>query len=533
MKTASIISAFLLVLFTGANLHGTTLQYEVTDLGTLGGSQSQAYGVNNAGQVTGYSYTTSDAEQHAFQYSNGIISDLGTLGGSYSQGYGINLAGQVTGYSAIVGDSVTHAFTYINGTMTDLGTLGGQSSKGYALNAVGQTTGQADDASGNGHAFLYSNGTISDLGTLGGSFSYGSSINQSGQIAGTSSTTGDSTNHAFIHQNGVMTDLGTLGGDRSEGNGINESGQVTGLSYTANNAATHAFIYSNGTMTDLGTLGGSYSAGFSINKSGQVTGYSHYLANNADTHPFIYTGGEMHDLYTIVDGVSNISLSDFGTSINDWGQIVATATVSSGQTHAVLLSPITPYVTNTGASITAKVVYGVDYSAIGGTNSNAGLGTGVNLGGTAGSNQNVVQTFSSIIPGLASDVLHLSGTAPDTIVLRMTYDKNTAIALFGSESEAYLGWLDPNDNTWKNSVYGNTGDNTPFFVSGAYDSNTDFVLGYYGVDTSNSEVWAVINHNSTFGVMGNIPVPVPEPSSAILAALTGVVAMMTRRRKVN
>ncbi len=530
MKTSPVFRIFFLTLFAGASLYGSALQYEVTDLGTLGGSLSQAYGVNNAGQVTGYSYTTNDAAQHAFLYSNGSMSDLGGLGGSYSQGYGINLAGQATGYSAIAGDAAQHAFVYQNGVMTDIGTLGGTNSQGFALNANGQSVGQADDASKNGRAFLYSNGSMADLGTLGGTFSYATSINQSGQVAGTSNLTGDSTAHAFIYQNGVMSDLGTLGGDRSEGNGINESGQVTGLSYTANNAASHAFIYSNGAMSDLGTLGGNYSSGFSINKSGQVTGYSQ-ISNNFDTHPFIYSGGTMHDLYTIVTGVSNISLSDVGTSVNDWGQVVATATVSGGQTHAVLLSPITPYVTNTGASITARVVYGVDYSAIGGTNSTAGLGTGVQLGGVAGSNQNVVQTFSSIIPGLASDVLHLSGTAPDTIVLRMTYDKATAVALFGSEDQAYLGWLDPNDNTWKNSVLGNAGISTPTFVSGAYDPNTDFILGYYGVDTTNSEVWAVINHNSTFGVMGNIPVPVPEPSSALLAAFTGAVALMSRRRK--
>ncbi len=530
MKLSSVFPTFLLVCFAAAGLHGTTIQYQVTDLGTLGGSLSQAYGINNAGQVTGYSYTTNDNSQHAFLYSNGAMSDLGSLGGTYSQGYGINLAGQVTGYSAVANDAALHAFVYQNGVMTDMGTLGGTTSKGFALNAVGQSTGLADDASTNGHAFLYSNGSMQDLGTLGGTFSYGSSINQAGQIAGTSNTTGDSTAHAFIYQNGVMTSLGTLGGDRSEGNGINESGQVTGLSYTANNAATHAFISSSGSMTDLGTLGGSYSAGFSINKSAQITGYS-YIANDVNAHPFIYTGGQMHDLYTIVTGVSNISLSDVGTSINDWGQIVATATVASGQTHAVMLSPITPYVTNTGSAITARVVYGVDYSAIGGTSSNAGMGTGVKLGGAAGSNQIVIQSFSSIIPGLASDVLHLEGTAPDTIVLRMTYDKATAIALFGSENQAYLGWLDPNDNTWKNSVLGNSGNSTPLFVSGAYDANLDFILGYYGVDTINSEVWAVINHNSTFGVMGNIPVPVPEPSGALLAAITGMVTLMKRRRR--
>ena len=210
---------------------------------------------------------------------------------------------------------------------------------------------------------------------------------------------------------------------------------------------------------------------------------------------------------------------------------MATATVGNGQFHAVVLSPITPFTTNIGGgAVNAKVVYGVGYNNVGGVTSGSGLGTDAHLlGGVAGSNQNVVQSFSSNIQGLASDVLHLSGTAPDTIVLSMGYDKATAIALFGSEANAFLGWLDPNDNTWKNSVLGNTG-GTPTFVNGAFDINTDFVLGYYGVDTASSQVWAVINHNSTFGVMGPVPVPVPEPSGALLTALTGMAVLLRRRR---
>ncbi len=35
---------------------------------------------------------------HAFLYSGGVMSDLGTLGGSYSGAYAINDSGQVVGY---------------------------------------------------------------------------------------------------------------------------------------------------------------------------------------------------------------------------------------------------------------------------------------------------------------------------------------------------------------------------------------------------------------------------------------------------
>ena len=71
------------------------------DLGTLGGAYSFADGINEAGQVTGSSYTAGDATIHAFiTGSNGMgIRDLGTLGGTASRAFGINAAGQVVGYS--------------------------------------------------------------------------------------------------------------------------------------------------------------------------------------------------------------------------------------------------------------------------------------------------------------------------------------------------------------------------------------------------------------------------------------------------
>src|SRR3954453_9060978 len=90
--------------------------------------------INNAGQVTGYSFT-SDGAQHAFLYSDGQMTDLGTLGGSYSTAYGINDAGQVVG-SSTTPTGAGHTFLYSNGQMSDLGTLGG-----FAINDAGQITG--------------------------------------------------------------------------------------------------------------------------------------------------------------------------------------------------------------------------------------------------------------------------------------------------------------------------------------------------------------------------------------------------------
>ena len=88
--------------------------YTITDLGTLGGTQSEAYDINLAGTVVGWSYTSAGAG-HAVVWHTAIISgnavitstvDLGTLGGASSTAYGVSGNGHVAGASPL-GSGVT------------------------------------------------------------------------------------------------------------------------------------------------------------------------------------------------------------------------------------------------------------------------------------------------------------------------------------------------------------------------------------------------------------------------------------------
>src|SRR5512135_2181752 len=76
--------------------------YAVTDLGTLGGTNGMAYGINNHEQIVG-SMQTGMGSQHAFMFDGGRLMDLGTMGGSNSWAYGINDNGWVVGAAGLPG----------------------------------------------------------------------------------------------------------------------------------------------------------------------------------------------------------------------------------------------------------------------------------------------------------------------------------------------------------------------------------------------------------------------------------------------
>lgn len=103
---------------------GTTTIY---NLGTLGGPNSYASTLNDAGQVAGWSDILHGLKPHAFIWLNNgtAMKDLGTFGGTASKSNEINASGQVTGYANLPGDATAHAFIWRNdGTqIQDLNTL--------------------------------------------------------------------------------------------------------------------------------------------------------------------------------------------------------------------------------------------------------------------------------------------------------------------------------------------------------------------------------------------------------------------------
>ena len=190
--------------------------------------QTRALGINNHGDVVGASVLGSTLASHAFIYSNGKTTDLGTLGGTESVALAINDAGQVVGHSntTILNDAGGgHGFIWQNGVMQDLTPSDPtHQSVASAINASGLVAGQAFYANGQYHATIFNptSGLAQDLGTLpGGTWSVASAINGKGQVVGVS-VSDQGWEHAFLYSNGVMKDLNNLIPPNS-----NESGRST------------------------------------------------------------------------------------------------------------------------------------------------------------------------------------------------------------------------------------------------------------------------------------------------------------------
>jgi probable HAF family extracellular repeat protein len=274
-------------------------------LGTLGGPESLAGAINDSGWVVG-SADTSAGSTNAFAWNlsntNGVASNprmmnLGTLGGPVSEAFDINRAGQITGYSDVPAAPMSqqHAFVYSGGTMKDIGALLPQfpNSFGYAINATGHVTGAAYDLNYTApRVFFFDGTTASDLGTFGSAAATALALNDSDALAGYL-TSPSNLDTAFSYGGGKLTKLGTLGGDYSYAHGINNSNLVVGGSFVdKKNQVYHAFVYEGGSMGDLNLMLDGTGAGWTltearaVNDDGQITGLGLF---GGSPHTFLLT----------------------------------------------------------------------------------------------------------------------------------------------------------------------------------------------------------------------------------------------------
>ena len=243
-----------------------------------GGNNSYALDMNDRGQVAGFSDTdvydvdctaaitgTPFRSTAGFRFQsviwepNGRVRQLAPLNGdTVASALGINNKGQVVGYSGVCANtspppyvSTPHAVLWErDGTPIDLGSLGGPASGASAINEHGDVSGTAFTADGSPQAYLWTPETRTLVklqppdGFPAAVNPCCKTINDRREIVGFMFDA-DFNSRAFLWKDGVMVDLNELIPKGSPwmlqgAYGINASGQITGGGLI--NGEVHAFL---------------------------------------------------------------------------------------------------------------------------------------------------------------------------------------------------------------------------------------------------------------------------------------------------
>ena len=342
---------------TAAVAEPPTVRYAVTDLGTLGGAQTEANAINDHGEVAGEADTVK-GELHAFLWRNGHIQDLGTLGGGRSVAQDINDRGQIVG-EAELADGRTHAFLWENGRMRDLGALGGTFSTATRITGGAEVIGfTVPKGSKSGVSFVWTERT--GMRRLPASVLVGYSKNVSDRGEYVAYVRGnDGKKHARIGRivggivqaaSGVTLmdtslPIRVVGLD-GEGRAVGENGPL-GLDGNFF-PRPHAYLWTASSLIDLGSLGGQQFLARCVNGRDEVVGLAGVLVPGAKPylsgalpetmHAFLWEQGQLHDLNSLVPAEDGWVLWD-ALGLNGLGQIVGTG-LHHGRQHAFLLTPV-------------------------------------------------------------------------------------------------------------------------------------------------------------------------------------------------
>jgi probable HAF family extracellular repeat protein len=302
MTTQKQISYMLLTVLIAAGCCGVALaqtqtkakpkvQYQVSNLDSLGGTSSGGNSINDQTWAAGYSGLPDNQSRHATLWRNGSTAeDLGTLGGPNS-----SVAWNVKNTEGIiVGISQTAAPDPLGEAWSSAAFYGPPNNVGF-INL----------------GFVWEQGQMRGLPTfVGGNNGFATGANNLGQVVGwAENDVHDPTcvSPQVLQFRPAMWGLGPpdqihelplISGDTSgAATAINDNGQIVGISGICDQAvgrhtARHAVLWENGGVTDIGNLGAQWwNTPTAINQHGDVVGFDGDPAfvEGDILHAFIWT----------------------------------------------------------------------------------------------------------------------------------------------------------------------------------------------------------------------------------------------------
>ena len=274
------------------------LQYQVSNLATLGGTSSGGNSINNQTWVAGYSRLAGNQSRHATLWRDGSLLDLGTLGGPNSS---VTWNVKDTG-GVIVGISQTATPEPLGEYWSSAAFYGPPYNIGF-INL----------------GFVWEQNQVRGLPTFpGGNNGFATGANNLRQVIGWAENgvhDGACVSPQVLQFRPAMWTLGPpdqiqdlplIPGDTSgAATAINDNGQIVGISGICDQAvgrhtARHAVLWENGGVTDLGNLGAQWwNTPTAINQRGDVVGF--------DGDPAFVEGDIVHAfMWTREDGIRHL-----------------------------------------------------------------------------------------------------------------------------------------------------------------------------------------------------------------------------------
>jgi len=375
----------------GGGQGGRAPRYRITNLSSLGGTNSRGNSINDAGVIAGYSNLAGNQSRHATIWLESSPFDLGTLGGANSSvawpvknGIGLITGISQTGVADPLGESWSCAaffpaatgtgptclgFAWRNNEMKPLPTLGGNNGFATGANNLRQVVGWAENG-------VHDNACISPqvlqfrpaMWTLGpdqihelpliagDSSGAATAINDNGQIVGISGICDQAVGrrtakHAVLWQNGTVTDIypNAPAPWWNTPTAINQRGDVVGFAGDLDffeGDVLHAFMWTREDgIRQLKPLPNRTpkhvdSEAYGINERRQVVGVS-CDADQVDCRAVIWDRGNTPTDLNDLKGSFPLKLTN-AKGINDNGEITGRASTDTGVLTAYLAVPLSP-----------------------------------------------------------------------------------------------------------------------------------------------------------------------------------------------
>jgi probable HAF family extracellular repeat protein len=232
----------------------------VHQLPTLGGPSAAALGINNLGVIVGCSQA-SDAVStrfglsyvmHALRVDQDQAQDIGVPNATWSEAFAINDVGQIVGFHYTIQNTTQMFLLDPQSGYVALPNFGGDTEYPIDINSDGQILIRSSNRQieqygdylyGTLDTLIYRNGSTTRLPGMGSDLVFGMAMNNRGQVAGGFAAVPGEEYHAFVWDplNGT-NDLGHTG-ESSGANDINNFGVVVGDVTLSEPWNTEAFVY--------------------------------------------------------------------------------------------------------------------------------------------------------------------------------------------------------------------------------------------------------------------------------------------------